>query len=194
MNKSELRSVYLEKRRDLSSVDISLKSRRIADRLFAEFDLTQMKTIHCFISIPRLGEIDTSLIYERIWSEFPQVLTVAPRMETVTGEIESLTFGPGSELEENRWGIREPEGSTIVDPAEIDAVIVPVLCYDRSGNRIGYGKGFYDRFLLKCRSDCRKIGLSFFGPVDKIDGIGEYDVPLDHCLTPDTSYTFSRRL
>ena len=190
MNKSELRSAYLEKRRDLSSSEISKKGRQIADRFFAEFDLINIRTIHCFISIPRLGEIDTSLIYERLWSESPGVRTVAPRMNEVTGEIESLQFSPGSDLIENHWGIREPAGDEIIDPTEIDAVLVPVLCYDRDGNRIGYGKGFYDRFLAKCRSDCRKLGLSFFDPVDKIDDVSPYDIPIDGCITPENTYSF----
>ncbi len=192
MNKSELRKVYLEKRRALSPNDVSEKSRQIADLLFVEFDLKAIETIHCYISIPRLGEIDTSLIYQRIWAEFPFVRMVAPRMSSVTGEIESLNLTPKTELLENSWGIREPVGNEIIDPSEIHAVLVPVLCYDRGGNRIGYGKGFYDRFLAKCRPDCRKIGLSFFAPVDKIDDIDEQDVPLDQCLTPGRSYAFQR--
>ena len=190
MNKSELRAVFLEKRRKLSSLDTFEKSRQIADRFFAEFDVEQMRTIHCFISIPRLGEIDTSLIYERLWTEFPNVRTIAPRMNRVTGEIESLQFSLGSDLVENHWGIREPAGEPIIDPTEIDAVLVPVLCYDSYGNRVGYGKGYYDRFLSKCRAHCQKIGLSFFSPIDKIDDIGEYDVRIDSCITPELIYRF----
>lgn len=190
MNKSELRRVFLDKRRELSSHDISDKSRQIADHFFAGFTVKQMKMIHCFISIPRFGEIDTSLIYKRVWAEFPGIRIVAPRLNKATGEIESLHFGPGSQLIESRWGIREPGGDTLVDPAEIDAVLVPLLCYDQSGNRVGYGKGFYDRFLDSCRPDCLKIGLSFFAPVDKIDDVNEFDVPMDRCITPERTYRF----
>ncbi|CAN5362539.1 5-formyltetrahydrofolate cyclo-ligase [soil metagenome] len=192
MNKSELRRVYLEKRRALSTIDMSEKSRQIADRFFVEFDLKVIETLHCFISIPRLSEIDTSLIYQRICADFPLIQMVAPRMSSVTGEIESLNLTSETELLENSWGIREPVGNEIIDPTEIDAVLVPVLCFDRKGNRIGYGKGFYDRFLAKCRPNCRKIGLSFVAPVDQIADIAEHDVPLDQCFTPDRSYAFPR--
>ncbi len=189
MNKTELRGLYLQKRRELSPSDISEKSRHIADRFFSEFDLAAIRMVHCFISIPRLGEIDTSIIYERIWAEHPQVRMAAPRM--ATAEIESVSLGPEKELVENNWGIREPAGQSIIDPTEIDAVLVPVLCYDRHGNRIGYGKAFYDKFLAKCRPDCRKIGLSFFAPVDAIADLAEHDVPMDLCITPETLYSFA---
>ena len=191
MNKSELRRIYLQKRQALSPDDISENSRQIADRFFREFDFTAIETLHCFISIPRLREIDTALIYKRIWADFPHVRVVAPRMNAMTGEIDSVSFTCEAELVENDWGIREPAGSEMIDPFEIDAILVPVLCYDRKGNRVGYGKGFYDKFLARCRGDCRKVGLSLFPPVDTINNVGEHDVPLDHCLTPDTFYSFS---
>ena len=190
MNKSELRAVFLEKRRELSAHEITDKSRQIADHFFAGFSVKQLKVIHCFVSIPKFGEIDTSLIYERLWAESPGIRTVAPRMNKATGEIESLDFGPGTQLIESRWGIREPAGDTVLDPSEIDAVLVPLLCYDQRGNRVGYGKGFYDRFLAKCPSNCLKIGLSFFAPVTNIDDVNESDVPIDRCITPERTYRF----
>jgi len=189
MNKSELRSTYLGRRRELSASDIEKKSRQIAERFFSEFDIAAIRTIHCFISIPRLREVDTSLIYERVWREFPHIGVVAPRMNRASGELNSIEFNPGSALIENAWGIREPAGP-LVDPSQIDVVIVPLLCYDRNGNRVGYGKGLYDKFLSKCRADCRKIGISFFSPFDKIDEVDEYDVLLDACVTPEAIYSF----
>ena len=194
MRKSELRSLYLKKRRDLSPPEIAAESRQIAERFFTETDLTLVRTIHCFISIARFGEIDTSLIYERIWAEFPNIRTVAPRMNKTTGTLEGLPFNSVSGLIENSWGIREPASNEIVDPTEIDMVLVPLLCYDRNGDRVGYGKGFYDRFLSTCRPDCLNIGLSFFAPVDKIDDVSESDVPLDRCITPDKVYEFQARI
>ncbi len=91
---------------------------------------------------------------------------------------------------ENSWGISEPSSGARIKPEEIDMVVVPLLCFDVSGHRTGYGKGFYDRFLAACRSDCVKIGVSHFGPVDRIDDIREHDVRLDACVTPGHTYTF----
>ncbi len=76
--------------------------------------------------------------------------------------------------------------------SSIDWVLVPLLAFDRRGHRVGYGKGFYDRFLAGCRSDARKIGLSLFAPVVAIDDIGSQDVALDAVVTPDRVWTFGK--
>ena len=75
-------------------------------------------------------------------------------------------------------------------PAEIDLVIVPLLCFDKKGNRVGYGKGYYDRFLKQCRKDCIKIGFSYFDPIDQVEDINKFDVKLDYGITPDAIYQF----
>ena len=75
-------------------------------------------------------------------------------------------------------------------PAEIDVVFIPLLCFDKKGNRVGYGGGYYDKFLTKTKSSCLKIGLSFFEPVDFIKGINMNDIPLDMCVTPEKLYNF----
>ena len=69
-------------------------------------------------------------------------------------------------------------------------MIVPLLCFDARGHRVGYGKGYYDRFLQKCRPDCIKAGLSFFPPVKKIDDIHVADVQLDLVVTPNETFYF----
>jgi 5-formyltetrahydrofolate cyclo-ligase len=190
MNKAELRRVYLEKRRALSTPDVGVMSRLITERLFDSFEIGRFAVIHCFISISKLNEIDTSAICDRIWTEFPAVRTVAPRVDRKTQEIVSVPYWRETPLVENSWGIREPAGDTLVEPPEIDAVLVPGLCLDRQGHRVGYGKGYYDKFLSQCRPDCVKIGLSLFEPVDEIDDIGPYDVALDLCITPETLIDF----
>ena len=65
-----------------------------------------------------------------------------------------------------------------------------MLICDARGNRIGYGKGFYDRFLTNCKPETVKIGLSFFGPEVEISDVFESDVRLDYCVTPNKSYAF----
>jgi 5-formyltetrahydrofolate cyclo-ligase len=75
-------------------------------------------------------------------------------------------------------------------PEEIDLVFVPLLCVDKKGNRVGYGKGYYDKFLKECRRDIIKIGFSYFEPVEKIDDVNRYDVKLNYCITPESFYSF----
>ena len=69
-------------------------------------------------------------------------------------------------------------------------VFVPLLAYDKQGNRVGYGKGFYDNFLSKCKPETIKIGLSFFPPEDKIDDVFESDVKLNFCVTDSQIFEF----
>src|SRR5262249_34070605 len=102
----------------------------------------------------------------------------------------SLKYGPDVELAENRWQISEPVHDERVDANEIDMVFIPLLCFDRYGHRVGYGKGYYDRFLRACRHDCIKVGLSDFEPVDKISDAHEGDVKLDAAVTPSATINF----
>jgi 5-formyltetrahydrofolate cyclo-ligase len=67
---------------------------------------------------------------------------------------------------------------------------VPLLAFDEKGFRVGYGKGFYDRFLKQCKDGGIKIGLSYFNPIDTIEDAGEFDVPLNFCITPQKVYVF----
>ncbi|MBV9241520.1 MAG: 5-formyltetrahydrofolate cyclo-ligase, partial [Acidobacteria bacterium] len=96
-----------------------------------------------------------------------------------------------SDLVENKWGIREPDGEQTASPDEFDIVLVPLLAFDSFGHRVGYGKGYYDRFLSLCRPDCLKIGLCAFAAETKIEDIHPGDIKLDLCLTPDEGFAFN---
>lgn len=192
MTKSELRQIYLRKRAAILPGELADASNRIADRFFGSVDLADARFLHCFIPIAKFLEINTSLIYERVWREFPHVRTAAPRTDLVSGELEHAAFDAETKLSENSWGIREPADSVLLEPSEMDIVLVPLLCFDKGGHRVGYGKGFYDRFLARCRSDCLKIGLSCFPPIGRIDGISGHDVRLDRCITPDSVIIFEK--
>ena len=90
----------------------------------------------------------------------------------------------------NQYGLTEPKEGIIIAPQEIDLVFVPFLVCDESGYRVGYGKGFYDRYLAQCSEDVIKIGFGYFEPVEKIDDIKSFDIPLDYCITLESVYEF----
>ena len=184
MTKAKLRKVYLQKQRALSREARTAMSERIAFNFFSSFDLSAIQYLHCFISIEKFNEVNTRPLLELVWSDFRNVQTVVPRVDFDSDEMLSLKFRPGMELVQNAWEIAEPSHNDFVEADKIDMVLVPGLCFDREGNRVGYGKGFYDRFLEKCRPDCVKVGLSFFPPIDKIDGVHDGDVPVDAVVTP----------
>lgn len=190
MKKSELRKVYLERRASLSAGEVQTASQQIADRLFEDVDLAPITSVHTFVSIAKFNEIDTSIIVRRLWRDLPGIVTVAPKTDLSTGTIESVTFDEAAEWSENSWGIREPANGDPMPPADIDMVIVPLLCFDRQGHRVGYGKGMYDRYLARCRPDCLKVGVSLFPPVEVIDDVTASDIPLDLCITPAGSFRF----
>lgn len=188
MTKTELRKTYLEKRSSLSPLETLSLTEKIIKNFFANIDLTATKNLSTFIRIAKFNEIDTSPIYYRIWKDKPWIRTFAPQVDIEKGTLRNVSLFPDTPLVENRWGLREPADGQIIAAAEIDLVLVPLVAFDEQGHRVGYGKGFYDRFLARCRPDCLKIGLSYFPPIEKIDDASEHDVRLDKCITPERIY------
>lgn len=190
MIKAELRKIYLTKQKSLSSSQRRQKSGRIADKFFVNFDLSKIDFLHCFLTIEKFNEIDTKVIFERLWKDFPHVETLVPRVDFQIGEIENLKFASETELRQNQWQIKEPAHDETAETEKIDLVLVPLLCFDARGFRVGYGKGFYDRFLKDCRAGCLKIGLSYFAPIAGITDARDFDVKLDFCVTPEMVWQF----
>jgi 5-formyltetrahydrofolate cyclo-ligase len=184
MTKAELRKTYLDKRKTLSDAERNEKSLRIADLFFKNFNLESIRFLHVFLSIEKNREIETAFIFKRVWRDFPQITTVVPRVNLQTMTLDNLRFTAETSLVKNRWHIFEPTQNELIEIKLIDACLVPLLCFDRKGFRVGYGKGFYDKLLSLCRADCLKIGLSYFEPVDEIADTNIFDVKLDFCITP----------
>ena len=190
MTKSELRKIYLEKQKSLSDSERNEKSLRIADEFFENFDLENIRFLHVFLAIEKNKEIETSFIYKRLWRDFPQITTIVSRVDFQALTLENLKFTADTKLVANKWQILEPATSDAIEIEEIDQILVPLLCFDERGFRVGYGMGFYDRFLEKCRKDCRKIGLSYFAPTAEISDAQNFDVRLDCCVTPKKIWKF----
>lgn len=190
MTKSELRKAFLARRMALGDSEIGDLSGKIVDRFFNSFSLKAVKLVHIYSAIRKYNEVPTEPFIKRIRREYRPVGIVFPRVDPTSASLEHLAVDENTKMIVNSWGISEPAGTELVDPLEIDLVIVPLLAFDKRGYRVGYGKGFYDTFLAQCRADCLKIGLSFFPPVIEIPDIHENDVPLDHCVTPEMVVSF----
>ncbi len=182
MTKQEVRKIYLQKRLDLSEGEYQQLNLQLYHQFFTQLDLSFIKCIHFFLPIEGKREPDTWPIIERIRREFPHIRISLPKMNG--DELENIYFEGLHQLKKNKWEILEPEQGVPTPTEKIDMVIVPLLAFDKGGHRVGYGKGFYDRFLAECREDCKKIGLSLFDPIQKIDDIEDHDLGLTNCLTP----------
>lgn len=190
MTKNELRKIHLQKRSLLSEGAAAQLSQRIGENFFAQIDLSFNTILHTFIPIDKTKEPDTWVIIDRVRREFPNVRLVVPRVNKQTGELENFYFEGLQQLEKNDWGIPEPMHGVVANPGDINAVLVPLLAFDKRGHRVGYGKGFYDKFLKQTGVSCRYIGLSFFEPVEHISDVEAFDVPLHLCVTPNEVYRF----
>jgi len=153
--------------------------------LLARMDWRNVRFLHTFLPMDNGREPDLLPFVRHIRQFRPGVKLVVGKVDAVGLSMRHVLCEPSAQLQKNRWGIPEPVGGEPVEESRLDAVLVPLLACDRSGNRVGYGKGFYDRFLANCRNDCRKIGVSLFGPTeDPIEDIAPHDVPLDELVFP----------
>ncbi|HEV7346684.1 5-formyltetrahydrofolate cyclo-ligase [Telluribacter sp.] len=195
MDKASLRAQFLKRRQVLTPDEVRQESGKIAERLSRLLAQKPPHYLHIFLPHVVRNEIDTRLIGEVVRAEFPEVQLVVPRVVPGTRTLEHYLYTPQTPLLTNRWGIPEPDPQAAqpIAPEELDAVLVPLLAFDRQGYRVGYGGGYYDRFLPQCRPGALKIGLSFFEPVPAIDDIDGYDIRLDYCLTPNHTWRWQGR-
>jgi 5-formyltetrahydrofolate cyclo-ligase len=190
VTKAELRREFRAKRQALSYQEYNRRNKQIFELFRQHFPITQPTTAHCYLASEEKREAGTTLIIMHLLAS-PQVTVATPRSHP-GGTLTHHLFTRDTALETNRWNIREPLASEPMVPTEeIDWVVVPLLAFDRMGYRVGYGQGFYDRFLAQCRPDVLKIGLSLEPPVGRITDIDKHDIPLHHVITPQQVFTFS---
>lgn len=190
MTKSEIRKQSLEKRSALPEAEYLQMNYRICEQFFAHTDLSFVKVVHVFLPIEKNKEPNTWLIVDRIRREHPHIRLSVPRVNNQTAEIESFYFEGLHQLKTNTWGIQEPRQGVPTEPGKIDIVLVPLLAFDLTGHRVGYGKGFYDKFLALCHASCRRIGISLFAPIDKIEDVRPEDQRLTAAITPEAVFQF----
>lgn len=191
MTKAECRNIYKEKR-----ISLSVEEKEILDQgILAElkgFDWLGVSYLHVYISIQKFNEPDTLQFVEYIRENFSSINIVLSKSDFENNAMVNYLWDDDLVLEENKWGILEPKSGILVEEDKIDAVIVPLLVSDMKGNRVGYGKGFYDRFLSKCKSTTKKIGISYFKPVEEITDVGEWDIPIDILVMPNSIYNIKK--
>ncbi len=187
MTKPELRKKYKTLRSALSHDAIEDHSLAIANQLLT-LDIWNHSFYHLFLSITEHKEINTEYILNILSGKDKNIVISKTDFETLKMTHYLLT--DNTVIKKNQYNIPEPIDGIEITSDKIDLVFVPLLAFDKQGHRIGYGKGFYDKFLSECKAETIKIGLSFFEAEEKIDGIFDSDVSLDYCVTPNKIYTF----
>jgi len=188
MTKQELRTYYLDKRKLFSPGELETASENICHNLFSNYQL-EKKKISLFLPIESKREINTYKILEKARSFDAHVALPKTNMQTL--EIKHILFESIDQLETSSYGIPEPKKGKVIAAEHFDYVFVPLLAIDTHGNRVGYGKGIYDRFLKKCSPRCKLIGLNHFDVlIDTISEVHRDDIPLHACITPNTIHRF----
>lgn len=190
MLKKELRKKYKELRQGLSPAAIENKSLAIANRLLS-IDIWDKTYFHLFLTIEEQKEIDTEFILQILAGKDKEI--VVSKSDLTTLKMTHYLLTDNTRFKKNDYNIPEPIDGIEVPVSKIDVVFVPLLAFDKKGNRVGYGKGFYDKFLSECKPETKKIGLSFFDAEEAIDDVSENDIRLDYCVTPSTMMHFQEK-
>jgi 5-formyltetrahydrofolate cyclo-ligase len=190
MKKQELRKQYLSDRQALTRAQITSASQKIHDWLFQSFAVHSYSTIHVFLPIKEKNEVDTWLMLSTLQTDFKSKIVIPKVMPK--GEMKHYYFNGRTKFEMNRWGVQEPidDENLQAEETALDLIIIPLLAFDKKGNRVGYGKGFYDKFLAKCRPNAVKVGVSVFDPIEAIEDVEPTDIKLDYCITPKRVWQF----
>jgi 5-formyltetrahydrofolate cyclo-ligase len=189
MTKIELRKLFKAKRSELDPRE-KLRMDDLMLLQFQQFDYGDVNSLLTYWPMPHTAEPNTHLFSGYLRHMLPGLQIAYPKTDRTQHTMEALLIDEDTVYQTNEWGITEPKQGMTIDPKEIDLVFVPMLICDRKGHRVGYGKGFYDRFLNLCRPDAVKMGFSYFEPIEQIVDSADFDVPLTYCITPQDIYEF----
>ena len=187
MTKAELRKTYKTLRNNLSFNKIDDFSFAISNQLL-KLPVWDYSFYHIFLSIEEQKEVNTDFILNILSGKDKNILI--SKSDFKNGTMTHYLLTDNTVIKKNSYNIPEPIDGIEISNNKIEVVFIPLLAFDKQGNRVGYGKGFYDRFLSRCKPETIKIGLSFFEAEDIIIDTIESDVKLDYCVTPKKVYEF----
>ncbi|WP_426480977.1 5-formyltetrahydrofolate cyclo-ligase [Chryseobacterium sp. R2ACT005] len=186
MLKAELRKKYTQKRKALSPDEAFLLSGKIFENFIDHFNPQEGEKVHVFIPIPARKEIDTQIFIQYFLAK--NIHVYVPKI--VGDRLISIEIFENTVFETNSWGISEPVSNEDSGENNFQYVIAPLLYCDRKGNRVGYGKGFYDGLFQDISADTKKIGVNYFDPDEYVDDVWENDIPVDYLVTPTEVLSF----
>ncbi len=187
MNKTALRKKYKALRNSLSENEVEEMSLAIANKILA-LPLWEKTYFHIFLPITEQKEVNTEFVLHLLSGKDKEI--IVSKADFATRSMTHFLLTDNTKIKKNEYNIPEPVDGIIVPSNKIDVVFVPLLAFDKKGHRVGYGKGFYDKFLSECKPDVIKIGLCFFKPEEIIEDVFEGDIQLDYCVTPNEVHSF----
>ncbi len=187
MNKKDLRKKYKKLRAQISAEELENLSIDIANQTL-QLPIWEKSNYHIFLPIEKQKEINTEFLLQILQGKDKNISI--PKSNFIDNSLEHILLTDTTKLSINPWGIPEPTEGISIPENKIEVVFVPLLAFDLQGHRIGYGKGFYDRFLSLCPPETLKVGLSLFPAETEIEEVLPTDIRLDLCVTPLKTYHF----
>ncbi|MCH6198525.1 5-formyltetrahydrofolate cyclo-ligase [Aquiflexum sp. LQ15W] len=188
MDKPTIRKKYHELRREISNEKREEYSEKISERVLDFLKINpSIRHIHIFLTISRLNEINTFPLVGKL--QHMGYILYTSYINPGSGVLDTLEISGSREFKSDAFGIPVPEDFTVVENTKIQMVLIPLLAFDERGNRLGYGKAYYDQFLSSFNHQIIKVGLSFFPPIEEIPA-ESHDIGLDICITPEKMYHF----
>ncbi|RKD30087.1 5-formyltetrahydrofolate cyclo-ligase [Thermohalobacter berrensis] len=182
MEKQKIRNEILTKRKNLSEKDIINKSKKICDLFLSTVLFKKSKNIMAYVDFR--NEVKTEHIIKTALSKGKNIfipITITKTKELLLSQLKDYD----NELTKGTYGILEPKEEYIrkSDPDLLDLIIVPGVAFDKRGYRIGYGGGYYDRFLGKLNKEIPKIALAFDVQIVPKIIPDKFDIPVDFIIT-----------
>jgi 5-formyltetrahydrofolate cyclo-ligase len=146
------------------------------------------KNVAIFLPIQSKKEPNTFLLMSEFLVE--NLKYFAPKIDLSLNKMNFYSIENENQIEYGPYQIPEPKSHYKIELNELDFILIPLLCFDSRGNRVGYGKGYYDRFLENAPQKLVKIGITLFDQFEIIDDVDINDIPLDFCITPNNLIRF----
>ena len=193
MKKSEIREKALSERKSWSQEKFESINAQLLNQIQAFIQpLPRNLMLMSFHSMEQHREIMTAQLHEILLNEPYYHQLIFPKVVKSTSQLIPYLTDKKSIFVRSDWGILEPTNDTSIqlNPKDIDLIFIPLLAVDTQGHRVGYGKGFYDRFLANTKPDLIKIGLGLEEPIEPIEDLNPFDIALDFAITPKSVYRF----
>ncbi len=184
MPKRSIRSHFLAERKSRPSQICADSSSEIQRRFMCSDLFRDARCLALYSAIH--NEVSTDEIVEQVLGS--EKTLVFPR---VRGEdLEFVLIESTADLVPGAFGVKEPKGCNLVPVEKIDLVVVPGVAFDQRGHRLGYGRGYYDRALARCRRQCMKVGFAYDSQLVEELPAAHYDETLSVLITESQTLNF----